>query len=1427
MPCQRFKAAGLVGTAWLLSARSGPRPASAGQPTVPLAASEDAEVARLCWQHRGGVVAAEACCRRVGPQKEDWPCVQSSEPSHILELCCAHFSTLAGSAEEAQLPGCDAPLLEVIHVQLEMLKGVPRASQASGIQAMPLRLFGDFIKAVLQLYLGGALDGEARFAWRAIAHSEDASQRFCPLSSVLSKLLRVELALALRQDVFAEAAAAVKASLDLEASLGGASLRALLAAGRQRLSLWQDHSDQLYFSRGASAFLNGSEQVHSEAGLQELQRWLLHQEGPGASLGQGPAEPDPWREVEDEWLQRIAWRKGPNPLCWTEERSKRGATHEACCRRASVPSSCWDSTFDSDACCPSSSSWSSAPSGSSGRENRCGDLVVGVAKLDTRSEFITLDPLREFHVNAMRHLNADTEAGAEVGTDDGSTTSMTWALISMWPDTDLRKRCPEVWLLSRLLEAEVPELQSPGHPTLGRPTVQELRDFYLSQSPGALTKLPSQLMGDLGVNLGAPRPTQGDALTTAQPVDLAAAWRSALQDCSRQVCSENTIDENSKSGALCGGIPIRSENGGAGRTSEFGRLLWCAAQLSSEGAVLDVYAGSGDTAALITDGLKRRSGRSSAKPSLGAGEEILRLGALLISFELSQGKASTVAARLRSQGAAVQEVKLGVPNLQDGSAVLAALQSGAVQAWKLQGAFGLPSAAIIVVGRTSESSSGNSVKGKMSSSALAQATSLIKDFALVLLDPDMEMPPEDFARDWKTIEASRPRLVAIYNTNLPGGAGWVRNRLLALGSYVEVVSGHNDGGEGEPEELLQIRAWCLLMRVAEASGPMGESRGSVVHRASAAMSAEVAAANLSSKDGPGVRMVGKQAEEWIQSAMQQGAEWGKTTNRGIMGGVVLKVHNEIEGLVPVEIQRPSSDLLSPPRPETNPFTCLADTDPIVSARDVRVPCFLTCEGPHFDPRWAKFRQKLVQNAADGFPISEELFMDAVTLTKDIVNDDAALIKGRSRFMARLRHEFHSDGHLEGFCMYGITSAQFVKARHWLDMEPQLMEHKGRKVFAPRVALDDFDMAYTLLSDSNSKFGIEFSFLENSAWPVKLEDIILNLEAQKAKLGSPFQQISLMAYDADWGQGGGQPVGCQGEKSASARTLDISSKAPFRICGVGDHLTATFDAMLMAEESLASTGAWKRSFGREVLGRFCPRHRGQGHQCRQRCELLGAGCGSKTSSEDDDPIAQWLEGVIDAETLEELPFDVEERRQSLAKVVAQDPRLAQADLIVCSHPTLLCIMLAEVSDRPVFTHASSTLLYGLPCINCQAGKDSNLRLYGRTEPGLSYLRAVRKLLLQSNTDADGPDRSRLAFIAEGRFLAEQIRWQVGVEVPWAPPLALYAERGQWKGSEGLQSANWLRRAVILRSRYFTSLMGELLRSLLRELISLNAPALPLE
>ena len=111
---------------------------------------------------------------------------------------------------------------------------------------------------------------------------------------------------------------------------------------------------------------------------------------------------------------------------------------------------------------------------------------------------------------------------------------------------------------------------------------------------------------------------------------------------------------------------------------------------------------------------------------------------------------------------------------------------------------------------------------------------------------------------------------------------------------------------------------------------------------------------------------------------------------------MLRIHRTVGEIAPVEVQRPTEDLLTPPTTETNPHRCLAEADPLIEARALRIPCFLNCEGPDFDHRWGEFRRKVLQNAMEGHPAVEELTVEATLMNKGIVESDEILIHGRSQ-----------------------------------------------------------------------------------------------------------------------------------------------------------------------------------------------------------------------------------------------------------------------------------------------------------------------------------------------------------------------------------------------------------------------------------------------
>ena len=59
------------------------------------------------------------------------------------------------------------------------------------------------------------------------------------------------------------------------------------------------------------------------------------------------------------------------------------------------------------------------------------------------------------------------------------------------------------------------------------------------------------------------------------------------------------------------------------------------------------------------------------------------------------------------------------------------------------------------------------------------------------------------------------------------------------------------------------------------------------------------------------------AQETVERFFSFGATWSNSTFRSALGGAIKKVHTEVgDGLMPVEMQRPSLDLLAPPTADT-------------------------------------------------------------------------------------------------------------------------------------------------------------------------------------------------------------------------------------------------------------------------------------------------------------------------------------------------------------------------------------------------------------------------------------------------------------------------------------------------------------------------------
>ncbi|CAE7035610.1 GIP, partial [Symbiodinium natans] len=199
----------------------------------------------------------------------------------------------------------------------------------------------------------------------------------------------------------------------------------------------------------------------------------------------------------------------------------------------------------------------------------------------------------------------------------------------------------------------------------------------------------------------------------------------------------------------------------------------------------------------------------------------------------------------------------------------------------------------------------------------------------------------------------------------------------------------------------------------------------------------------------------------------------------------------------------------------------------------------------------------------------------------------------------------------------------------------------------------------------------------------------------------------------------------------------------------------------------------------------------------------------------DALAEWIDKYIFGSALRGREYSLGEGGWWDVEATAKEPATAlvhalrslaplqNGDLLVCAHPTSLCLMsfwamwrFADGAMRrlPMLLHISSTLLYGAPGGTAQ--KD--------------FLHLARDLLT-------GP--LPLMALAEGAFLSAQLFDQLGVRVPSGPALALYlGDTGylQQKAAEKLPTI------LVTRARLFNQPTGLFFRCLLMEFAIINQP-----
>jgi len=520
-------------------------------------------------------------------------------------------------------------------------------------------------------------------------------------------------------------------------------------------------------------------------------------------------------------------------------------------------------------------------------------------------------------------------------------------------------------------------------------------------------------------------------------------------------------------------------------------------------------------------------------------------------------------------------------------------------------------------------------------------------------------------------------------------------------------------------------------------------------------------------------------------------------------------------------------------------------------KGARVPRFLDCEGDAWSPNWRLLRESLqVRTPAALLHSGFAPDVGTVALAELLIEssgDYTGIMRGYNLFARRLARDlgsldsssqdgrvggydtstaaddgFMSDSVLDGFCLYGLIAALFVRML-------ELVAGVGVPVPEAREsAIENGKFALELLSP-----GLGLDFLESSSWPVRSVDLRLLVEGLAALRDVSSLPDSKVSHFLPWRQPLEAPQrlnptedhhlavvlawptpmtvlrleGSEFEAIALLKAKAVLS-APdpkMLVVGIGDHATATLDAALMVRASVQAAVP-SASVRLAVHGLACPAEEAGRHHCRLRCHVLGV-CGVSA-----DALAEWLEqhalgmqtgdGGLQAGGSE-----------ALAQALVSLPGLRDADLLVCSHPVSLCFLAfmvlwqprgAELAPLPMLVHLSSTLLYGAPgCTVCSGG----LRNYESPE-ALRYMQSSRELLT---------GQLSLVALAEGAVLSAQLKLQLGVTVPSCPALALYLDSNTYL--DGMQKRSTI---LVTRARLFNHPAGFFMRCMLSEFAITNGP-----
>eukprot|EP00927_Polykrikos_kofoidii_P019708 TRINITY_DN19234_c0_g1_i1.p1 TRINITY_DN19234_c0_g1~~TRINITY_DN19234_c0_g1_i1.p1 ORF type:complete len:709 (+),score=94.07 TRINITY_DN19234_c0_g1_i1:38-2164(+) len=489
------------------------------------------------------------------------------------------------------------------------------------------------------------------------------------------------------------------------------------------------------------------------------------------------------------------------------------------------------------------------------------------------------------------------------------------------------------------------------------------------------------------------------------------------------------------------------------------------------------------------------------------------------------------------------------------------------------------------------------------------------------------------------------------------------------------------------------------------------------------------------------------------------------------------------------------------------------------------PAFLECEGDEFEPEWSIFRRELSLKAprVRGLGVDGEV----VRLATKLLEAHGSLDNVQEqymRFTERLAGASADEAPLDSFCLYGLVAARFVVGRH-IEMVKTyeevidaggdaaaattavaaLVRDEDRRMSKPAKA--ELGNALLLLAKKS-----KYDFMESTRWPVRVLDLLLVLQSTDMRLFRYYtEEFQLPCH---------LRLGCEQTRRQAERNLRRHSNAEgvFRsIAAVGMHTTCTLEAVTALRDAAHEVAVAEFGSAPDVELRFgghpCPTHEGSLHQCAMRCELLDA-----CDESQDDALAEFIAFLVDVETFSEREYALTEAKDVFQALRPRLGKIASADMIVCTFPTVLCLLLHQAFPRtPLLYVAISNPLFAAP--GCVWREDSTVRDCQNAE-AQSFLDAFRTALVgrTDSSSEDGPGTSMFSGVAAYAVTAALVYFQAGVWLPLAGKAGRYVpSSATW----GLQRPE---EVLLTRSRFFDPSWGAHFLTVLRATVDLHKPPL---